>query len=101
MTKHIFVGGLVAAGFDDSGEYLLTVSHAGRGLYSVGTWERVARDSELTYPDDGHAVGIGPIQGKLVKVVENYEEILELSSPNGVFHLVYDSGTITVSDEHA
>jgi hypothetical protein len=101
MVKHIFVGGLVAAGFDDSGEYLLTISHAGRGLYSVSTWERVARDSELAYPDDGQAIGIGPIQGHLVKVVEDYEGKIELRSSNGAFHLIYESGTITVTGENA
>src|SRR5689334_17529198 len=63
-TLHcLHVGGLIAMGFDPSGEYLLTISHAGRGVFSTRTWERVARDSALAYPADGHGVGIGPIAG--------------------------------------
>jgi hypothetical protein len=101
MTKHLFVGGLVAAGFDASGKFLLTVSHAGRGVFSVGTWERVARDTELAYPDGGYAVGIGPIEGKKIKVKEDYEGVLELTSPDGVYHLSYDEGTITITNGNA
>jgi hypothetical protein len=37
------------AGFDASGKFLLTVSHARRGVFTVGSWERVARDSALAY----------------------------------------------------
>jgi hypothetical protein len=53
QPKHLFVGGLVAMGFDATGQFLLTVSHSGRGVFAVGTWERVARDTELAYPDAG------------------------------------------------
>jgi hypothetical protein len=101
MTKNLFVGGLVAAGFDPSGRFLLTVSHAGRGVFAVGTWERVARDSTLAYPENGYAIGIGPIEGQAIKVTEDYEGILKLTSPDGSFHLVYDSGTITITNERA
>jgi len=31
MSKHLFVGGMVAAGFDKTGGYLLTISHSGWG----------------------------------------------------------------------
>ena len=50
--QYLHVGGLVAMGFDASGNYLLTISHAGRGVFSTRTWERVARDPELAYPKD-------------------------------------------------
>jgi hypothetical protein len=43
MPKHLFIGGLVAADFDSTGAYLLTVSHSGRGVFSTDSWERVAR----------------------------------------------------------
>jgi len=36
MKIHIAIGGLVAAGFDATGQYLLVVSHAGRGVFSGG-----------------------------------------------------------------
>src|SRR5580765_832836 len=32
--KNLFIGGLLAVGFDASGEFLLAVSHSGRGVYS-------------------------------------------------------------------
>jgi len=70
MTKHLHVGGLVAAGLDPSGQYLLTVSHSGRGVWSTTTWERVARDSALAYPIAGRAIGIGPIEGASIQVTE-------------------------------
>lgn len=89
-------------GFDPSGEYLLTISHSGRGVFSTRTWERVARDPALAYPENGHGVGIGPIAGVLVPVTEmNYDtEDLALTSSDGSVSLEYDSGTITVSGDH-
>lgn len=96
--KYLYVGGLVAMGFDPSGEYLLTISHAGRGVYSTLTWERVARDPTLAYPKNGAGTGIGPIAGISVAVIEKDHdtEKLELVSPDGKISLSYDSGTITI-----
>jgi len=98
---YLHVGGLVAMGFDRSGEYLLTISHSGRGLFSTRTWKRLARDPALAYPTDGCGIGIGPIAGVAVEVAEtNYDsEQLELNSPDGKLLLEYDSGTITVSGD--
>ena len=103
MTKHLFIGGLVAAGFDPTGAYLLTVSHAGRGVFSTSTWERVARDATLAYPTDGLAVGIGPIQGLSIPVSEiDYDTgSLRFSSPDGFNSFDYDSGTLTVTNGNA
>jgi hypothetical protein len=103
MKKHLFVGGLVAAGFDPSGQYLLTVSHAGRGVFRLGSWERVARDSELAYPEDGQAVGIGPMEGMVVPISElNYDTgELHFVSPDGKYKFDYEGGTITVTDSAA
>lgn len=103
MKKHLFVGGLVAAGFDSSGQYLLTVSHSGRGVFSVGSWQRVARDSELAYPEDGHAVGIGPMEGMVVPISEiNYDTgQLHFVSPDGEYNFEYEGGTITVTEDAA
>ena len=99
MAKHLFVGGLVAAGFDPTGKFLLTVSHAGRGVFTVGSWERVARDSELAYPEAGMAVGIGPIEGIRIPVTEMAYPAnnLHFHSPDGRYHFAYESGTITVT----
>lgn len=98
MKQYLFVGGLVAAGFDPTGSYLLTVSHSGRGVFLVGTWQCIARDTELSYPQDGHAVGIGPIKGVRLPISElNYDTgELYLQSPDGKYALEYEGGTITV-----
>jgi hypothetical protein len=103
MTKHLFIGGLVAAGFDSTGAYLLAISHSGRGVFSTASWERVARDSSLAYPEKGCAVGIGPIAGLSIPVTEIDCETggLQFSSPDGNFSFVYDSGTLTVTDATA
>jgi hypothetical protein len=103
MLKHLHIGGLVAAGFDPTGEFLLTVSHAGRGVFSTVTWERVARDSASAYPINGSAVGIGPITGLLVPITEiDYGSgVLRFSSPDGTHSFEYESGTLTVTTERA
>jgi hypothetical protein len=99
QPKHLFVGGLVAMGFDATGKYLLTVSHAGRGVFSTDTWERVARDATLAYPTGGKAVGIGPIDGQVIGVEERDErrDRIELQSPDGRFRLVGESDGITLT----
>ena len=95
------MGGLVAMGFDGSGTYLLTVSHAGREVFCTRTWERVARDPALAYPQDGIAIGIGPIAGTRIAVTEkNYDtDELRITSADGRLLLEYDSGMIAVSGE--
>ena len=99
QPKHLFVGGLVAMGFDATGKYLLTVSHSGRGVFSTDTWERVARDSVLAYPTDGKAIGIGPIEGQIIAIEERDEQRdqIEIQSPDGKYHLIGQSDGITVT----
>lgn len=86
-------------GFDASGRYLLTVSHSGRGVYSADTWERVARDPALAYPTEGKAIGIGPIEGHIIAVLERDErrDRIELYSLDGRQHLVGESDGITIT----
>ncbi len=100
--KYLHIGGLIAAGFDPTGTYLLTISHSGRGVFATATWERVARDSNLAYPENGHAIGIGPIDGVSIPVTEiDYDTgILRFSNPDGTSSFEYESGTLTVSNEH-
>jgi hypothetical protein len=95
---YILVGGLVAMGFDASGKYLLTVSHSGRGVFSTGSWERVARDSTVLYPSNASIQGIGPLAGANVDVLERDErtEQIVLRSLDGRFELFGESDGITV-----
>jgi hypothetical protein len=100
-SKHLFVGGLVAMGFDPSGRFLLTVTHSGRGVFATETWERVARDLTLAYPDAGKAVGIGPIDGQVIDVQERDErrDQIVMQSPDGRFRLLGESEGITISEQ--
>ena len=95
---HLMIGGLVAMGFDASGRFLLTVSHSGRAVFSVENWQRVARDASLAYPNDGVAIGIGPIDGERVAVLSRDEkkERIEMTSPDGSLQLVGESDGISV-----
>ena len=99
MKRYLNIGGLVAAGFDTSGKYLLTVSHSGRGVFSTQTWERVARENEVSYPENGVAIGIGPIAGQPIAVTEvDYQTgQLDLISRDERFALGYNEGMIEVA----
>jgi hypothetical protein len=103
MITNVFIGGMVAGAFDESGKYLLAVSHAGRGVFETSTWERVARDTELAYPKKGLAVGIGPLAGVTLKVheIDYATGVLEFTSPDGAWLLHYTEGTLTISSAHA
>ena len=98
MKIHLNIGGLVAAGFDATGAYLLTVSHSGRGVFLTATLERVARDYSVVYPEDGTSIGIGPIDGQVIPVTELNQPTgrMQLKSPDGKLALHYESGCITV-----
>ena len=69
-------------------------------MFSLGSWERVARDSGLAYPEDGHAVGIGPMEGLVVPINElNYDTgELNFVSPDGKYKFEYEGGTITITE---
>lgn len=93
--RYLKLGGLVAVGFDQTGEYLLTVSHSGRGVFSTKSWRRVAREYELAYPDDGFATGIGPIADQRLPVAaldSNHE--IDVNTPDGRFRLHCASDSI-------
>jgi len=97
-SKYLLIGGLVAMGFDPSGEFLLTISHTGSGVFRVGTWEKLARDSATAYPIAGKAQGIGPLDGHVIEVAERDEtrDKIEISSPDGKIHLLGEADGITI-----
>jgi hypothetical protein len=103
LGRYLHIGGLVAVGFDASGSYLLTVTHSGRGVFSTRTWERVARSTELAYPEKGIGIGIGPIAEQSIPVTEmNYETgEMRVVDPHGRFVLECESSGIAVVDFHA
>lgn len=96
-TKYLHIGGLIAVGFDPSEQYMLAVSHNGRGVFRTESWERVARDYALAYPSDGHSIGIGPIDGAIIPVSEMcWDTVSEriITSPTGRFTLRCESSGI-------
>lgn len=100
MRRYLNIGGLVAVGFDTSGEYMLTISHSGRGVFSTKTWNKIDRYSEAAYPENGIAVGIGPIGGELifVKEVDTETGRLKMVTPDGRFSLEYEDGMIEINE---
>jgi hypothetical protein len=97
MKKYLPIGGLVAAGFDSTGEYLLTITHSGRGVFSTTTWERVARDHSLAYPENGKGIGIGPIGSVEIAVVElDSDHDCHFQSRDGTLQLHCESSGIDV-----
>lgn len=103
MVTFLHVGGCIAAGFDPTLGYLLTISHDGRGVFCTKSWKRIARDYDLAYPKDGIGIGIGPIQQQAITVTEiDYATgSLSLASPDGQIQLRYSEGAIEVTDLRA
>jgi hypothetical protein len=96
-TIFLHIGGLVAVGFDVSGNFLLTISHSGRGVFSTGDWSRVAREYEMAYPEGGVGIGIGPIAGQRIPVRElNSDHPVRVSSPDGAWILHCEGDGILV-----
>ena len=98
VQRYLHIGGVVAVGFDLTGEYLFVITHLGRGVFSTRTWERVARSTELAYPTAGTGVGIGPIADQHIPVSEmDYETgQMRAVSPDGRIVLECESSGICV-----
>lgn len=66
----VAVGGLRNIGFDRDSERLLIVSSMGRGVIDCCDCRKVARDEAEYYADDIQleAEGIGPLEGKTIRV---------------------------------
>lgn len=103
MGRYLHIGGVVAVGFDPSGEFLLVISHSGRGVFLTSNWERVARSNDLAYPVGGVGIGIGPIDGQVIPITEmNYDTgEMRVPDPNGRFVLECESSGIAVVDTDA
>jgi len=70
LQASILVGGLTNVGFGADSDYLLVVSHNGRGVFALPSGDRVARDYEATgrWHRDIEADGIGPLDGQVVPI---------------------------------
>jgi hypothetical protein len=103
MERYLHIGGVVAVGFDPTSEYLLVITHSGRGVFSTRNWERVARGTELAYPEGGVGAGIGPIEGQAIRVTEmDYESgRMRAVSPDGRIVLECESSGIAVQASDA
>ena len=68
-------------------------------FFSTATWKKIARDLDPAYPEDGFAIGIGPIDGLRIPVTEiDYTtEQLEFSSPDAKLNFHYQEGTLTIT----
>lgn len=98
-ATYLHLGGLVAVGFDPAERFLLVVSHSGRGVFDTNTWQRVARDALLAYPNKGYVGGIGPIEGVAIAVTELASEDATLvRSPTGRISLECTPSGIQVID---
>lgn len=66
----VAVGGLACVGFDRDSDLLLVVSSQGRGVFDCLDGQRVARDLGDYEEDYAHleAQGIGPLQGRAIRV---------------------------------
>jgi hypothetical protein len=95
--RHLLVGGLCAMGLDESGQFLLTVSHSGRAVFSTRTWERVARDTAVVYPVAGCCDGIGPLSGRSIAVQVRDETRPAFRLRCGAFELVGESDGVTIT----
>ena len=95
----LHIGGLIGVGFGPDETYMLAISHNGRGVFCTTTWERVARDYGDAYPENGYGIGIGPIDGLAIPVIEMYWESFseqQIVSPSGRIRLRCASDGIAV-----
>jgi len=89
---------MVAAGFDPGGDYLLTTTHSGRGVFSTRILERRGRSTDLAYPELGIGVGIGPIDDQALPVTEMEYGLatMRVVSPDGRIVLECESSGIAL-----
>lgn len=87
-------------GLDKTGNYLLTISHDGRGLFSTHDWERVERDRSPAYPVEGFGRGIGPVEGESIPIKEkDYDtDLLRIRTPDERWELSYFEGALEIRE---
>ena len=98
------IGGLVEIGFTESSEYLLTITHSGRGLFDCSTGEKIARDHSTldalaVWRDSTYlrAKGIGPVSTEWIPLSGLWGGGLRKNTEDGWRVNVY---AFTWPDEH-
>ena len=98
------IGGLTELGFDESGHYLLVVSHQGRGVIDLQILKRIARDNdEITKFCDYEnktVEGIGPIVEQNIKCVGLWGGKLKGNTSDGWHISISDKEIVTLSNPH-
>jgi hypothetical protein len=99
------IGGVTDIGFDELGLFLQVSSHSGRGLFSLGSGEQIARDNDSTYTwhHDTKVDGIGPLTGSQVQVYGIWSEMTsetkkEIASFDIDSHITEFKGTALSGD---
>lgn len=86
VTAHA-VGGLEMVGFAENSDLLLVVSSQGRGVFDCLTGERIARDHDTSFfwydPAKLSSLGIGPLDGQIIRLAGMYGGGLATSSGDG------------------
>lgn len=81
------VGGLLQAGFAPQSDYLLVVSHQGRGVFDCLTGEKLARDANesLDYFDKSTllAEGVGIFEGRRIRTAGLFGGSLPKATADG------------------
>ncbi len=98
------IGGLTELGFDESGRYLLVVSHQGRGVIDLQTLKRIARDNdEITkFCDYENKIveGIGSIAGQKIKCVGLWGGSLKDNTSDGWHVSIVEHEIVTIINPH-
>jgi len=79
------VAGLRGVGFDRTSELLLVVSDSGRSVIDCKSGRTVASDTDEYYEDEGllEATGIGPLEGRTVRMSGSLGGGLPISTADG------------------
>jgi len=89
----------VALAFDPDEKYLFVVTHSGRGVYDLINGERIARDYQVIYPDEGIIPGIGPLEGIMVNVQEyDFVNDMTIISKTERYRAISESSYIRIEE---
>jgi len=102
------MGGLTEIGIDSSSQFVLAISHGGRGLLRLVDGERVARDYSETSgpwyrPDQCEADGIGPCSEEVFSICglhhEPEESVLDMLRKLGIEYFPEEQRGVAVSPD--